>query len=105
MKAAKLFLTAMLAKYVAKELGFDLNKANSRLFVEVGDVFSKNEYMLNMTYPSKPCAENRKPTTANRQNILIKNGKTHELEGIVTYAPETGRIYIPAEAVPLVKGT
>jgi alkaline phosphatase len=33
-----------IAKYIAKELGFDLDKANRRLFVEVGDVFSKNEY-------------------------------------------------------------
>lgn len=35
-------------------MGFDLNKANSRLFVEVGDVFSKNEYTLDMSNASNP---------------------------------------------------
>jgi len=39
------------------------------------------------------------------KNILIKKGATRELEGIVTYAPETGKIYIPAEVVSLIKGT
>jgi len=94
-----------IAKYIAKELGFDLNKANSRLFVEVGDVFSKNEYKLNMTDPSNPVLEIGNCQLPIDKNILIKNGTTRELEGIVTYAPETGKIYIPAEAVPLVKGT
>jgi alkaline phosphatase len=46
-----------IAKYISKELGFDLNKANSRLFAEVGDVFSKNECKLNMTDPSNPVLE------------------------------------------------
>jgi alkaline phosphatase len=38
-------------------------------------------------------------------NILIKNGVVHELEGIVVYAPITGKVYIPTEALSLINGT
>jgi alkaline phosphatase len=101
-----------IAGYIAKELGFDLNKVNSRLFVEVGDVFSKdngdgkldkNEYRLETANSSNPVLRIGDCQLPIDKNILIRNGITHELEGIVTYAPETGRIYIPAEVVPLVK--
>lgn len=103
-----------IAEYIAKEMGFDLNKANSRLFVEVSDVFSKdngdgkldkNEYKLDMTDPSNPVLRIGDCQLPIDKNVLIQNGKTCELEGIVTYAPETGRIYIPAEAIPMIKGT
>ncbi len=65
----------------------------------------KNEYMLNTTDPLNPVLRIGDCQLPIDKNILIKNGVNHELEGIVTYAPETGRIYIPAEVVPLVKGT
>ncbi|MDQ1253852.1 MAG: alkaline phosphatase [Euryarchaeota archaeon] len=103
-----------IAKYIAKELGLDLNKANSRLFVEVGSAFSKdngdgkldkNEYQLNMTDPSNLVLRIGDCQLPIDKNILIKKGATRELEGIVTYAPETGKIYIPAEVVSLIKGT
>lgn len=103
-----------IAKYIAKELGLDLNKANLRLFVEVGSVFSKdngdgklgkNEYQLNMTDPSNPVLKIGDYQLPIDKNIIIKNEATRELEGIVTYAPETGKIYIPAEVVSLIKGT
>ena len=37
-------------------------------------------------------------------NILIKQGVTYELEGIVVYAPATGKVYIPSEVLSLVNG-
>jgi len=39
------------------------------------------------------------------KNILIKDGVTYELEGIVVYAPVTGKVYIPFEALSLINGT
>jgi alkaline phosphatase len=103
-----------IAKYIDKELGLNLDKVNSRLFVEVGSAFSKdngdgkldkNEYKLDMTDPSNPVLRIGDCQLPIDKNILIKKGTTRELEGIVTYSPETGRIYIPAEAISLVKGT
>ncbi len=78
-----------IAGYIAKELGFDLNKANSRLFVEVGDVFSKdngdgkldkNEYTLDMTNSSNPVLKIGDSELPVDKNILFKNGQSHELE-------------------------
>jgi hypothetical protein len=60
---------------------------------------------LDMTNASNPVLKIGEYQMPIDKNILIKNGTPPELEGIVTYAPETGRIYIPAEAVPLIKGT
>jgi alkaline phosphatase len=103
-----------IAGYIAKELGFDLNKTNSHLFIEVGEVFSKdngdgqldeNEYLLNMTDSSNPVLEIGGAELSVSTNILIKNGVAHELEGIVVCAPVTGKVYIPAGALPLINGT
>jgi alkaline phosphatase len=103
-----------IATYIAKKMGFNLNKVNTRLFVEVGDVFSKdngdgkldkNEYMLDMTDSSNPVLRIGDCQLPIDKNILIKNGKTIELEGIVTYSQKTGSIYIPAQVIPMVKGT
>ncbi|MDP4197812.1 MAG: alkaline phosphatase, partial [Bacteroidota bacterium] len=103
-----------IAGYIAKELGFDLNKTNLHLFIEVGEIFSKdngdgqldkNEYLLNMTDSSNPVLEIGDAELPVSTNILIKNGVAHEPEGIVVYAPETGKVYIPAGAPSLINGT
>ena len=38
------------------------------------------------------------------KNILTMNGKTTQLEGVVIYAPDTGKAYLPLQAVNLIKG-
>ena len=103
-----------IAGYIAKELGFDLNKSKSCLFVEVGEVFSRdngdgkldeNEYLLDMTKPSNPVLRIGDAELPVSKNILIKDGVTYELKGIVVYAPVTGKVYIPSEVLSLVSGT
>jgi alkaline phosphatase len=100
-----------IARYIAKEMGFDLNKTNSCLFVEAGDVFSKdngdgklekNEYMLDVTNSSNPTLRIGNAELPVDKNILIKNGVTHELDGIVVFSPVTGKVYIPAEVISLI---
>ena len=36
------------------------------------------------------------------KNLFIQDGSTHELKGIVVYAPITGKVYIPNEVLSLV---
>lgn len=102
-----------IATYIAKELGFDLNRTNSRLYVEVGEYFSRdngdgklneNEYLLDMTNSSNPVLRIGDAELPVSKNILIKDGVTYELEGIVVYAPATGKVYIPSEVLSLVEG-
>ena len=102
-----------IATYIAKELGFDLNRTNSHLYVEVGEYFSRdngdgkldeNEYLLDMTNSSNPVLRIGDAEMPVSKNILIKDGVTYELEGIVVYAPATGKVYIPSEVLSLVNG-
>ncbi|MFZ2497224.1 alkaline phosphatase [Methanosarcina sp.] len=103
-----------IAGYIAKELGFGLNETNSCLFIEVGEFFSRdngdgkrdeNEYLLDTTNTSNPVLRIGDAELPVSKNILIKDGVTYELEGIVVYAPVTGKVYIPFEALSLINGT
>jgi alkaline phosphatase len=100
-----------IAKYIAEKAGFDLNETGSCLFIEAGEVFSRdngdgqldeNEYALDMTDPSNPVLRIGDAELPVNKNILIKDGVTHELEGIVVYAPATDKIYFPAEVLKLI---
>jgi len=100
-----------IAGCIAEELGFDLKESNSCLFVEVGEFFSKdngdghldeNGYLLDMTDPSNPVLKIGDSELPVSKDLLIKDGVTHELEGIVVYAPVTDRVYVPAEVLSLV---
>jgi alkaline phosphatase len=100
-----------IAEYVAKKLGFDLNETNECLFIETGEVFSRdngdrqldeNEYSLDMTDPLNPVLKIGDAELPVSKNLLIKDGVTHELNGIVIYASETDKVYIPDEVLSLV---
>jgi alkaline phosphatase len=102
-----------IAGYIAKESGFDLNKTNSRLFVEAGEMFfkdngdgklDKNEYLLDKTDSSNPVLKIGDAELPVNKNILVKDGVIHQLEGIVVYAPITDKVFIPSEVLPLVNG-
>jgi alkaline phosphatase len=102
-----------IAEYVAKELGFDLNETSSCLFVEAGEIFSRDdgdgkldedEYLLDMANSSNPLLRIGDAELPVSKNILIKDGATYELEGIVVYAPATNKVYIPSEVLSLING-
>lgn len=58
-----------------------------------------------MTDPSNPVLRIGNAELSVSKNILTKDGVTHELEGIVIYAPVTDRVYIPAESLSVINGT
>ena len=100
-----------IAQYVAENIGFDLNEISRCLFVETGEAFSrdngdgkldKNEYLLDMTNSSNPVLRIGDAELPVSKNLFIKDGSTHELKGIVVYAPITGKVYIPNEVLSLV---
>lgn len=100
-----------IANYVAEEIGFDLNDTNRCLFIEAGEVFSvddgdrqldEDEYLLDTTDPSNPVTRIGEAELPVSKNILIKDGVTHELKGIVVYAPVTGKVYVPYDVLSLV---
>ena len=39
------------------------------------------------------------------KNLIKVGGVVSEVEGVVVYAPDTGKIYLPLQAVQMIKGT
>lgn len=64
----------------------------------------ENEYLLDLTSSLNPVLRIGDAELPVSTNILIKQGVTYELEGIVVYAPATGKVYIPSEVLSLVNG-
>jgi alkaline phosphatase len=100
-----------IASYIAEKMWLDLNETGKRLFVNVGEVYSrdngdgkidKNEYLVDFTNSSNPVLKIGNAELPVSKNILVKDGVTHELKGIVVYAPETGKVYVPEEVLSLV---
>ncbi|AKB38639.1 Alkaline phosphatase [Methanosarcina siciliae C2J] len=103
-----------IAEYIADKFRFDLTETNEQLFVEVGEIFSEDngdgvleagEYLLDTTDPENPVLKIGDAELPVNKNILVKDGVTHELEGIVVYAPATDKVYIPTEALSLINET
>ena len=92
-----------LPKLIAQAMGFDLAKVNNRLFVEVSSVF--DNYEVDMTTDPEnlvlKVAEAKLPVS---KNIIHMDGADTELEGVVVYAPKTNNVYIPLQAVNMIKG-
>jgi alkaline phosphatase len=90
-----------LAKIIAQALGFNLDSINRELFAEVGEVFAN--YELDKTDTTNPVLKINNIELPINKNLLITAGRTYELNGIVVYAPNTNKVYIPREAISLIE--
>jgi alkaline phosphatase len=90
-----------LAEITAAALGFNLDKINKELFVEVGEVFP--DYTLDKSDTANPVLKIKSFKLPINKNFLIGDEKTQELNGIVVYAPKTNKVYIPREAVRIIE--
>lgn len=99
-----------IAKIMANAMGFDLVTINNRLFVEAGEAFigtgaeisfdradAKNQKLI----IKKPGKRAEIPLSTNSMKIAGKRKAFHTLEGIAVFAPNTGKAYIPRQAVKL----
>ncbi|MBU1041227.1 MAG: alkaline phosphatase [Proteobacteria bacterium] len=91
-----------LGQATARALGIDLAALNRRLFVDAVEAFPGQTSfaggVLRIEHKGK-LAE----LPAN-ENILRLDGREIRLEGLVVHAPDTGKTYIPAQAVQKIKG-
>ena len=90
-----------LAKITAEALGFDLDETNKELFAEAGEVFS--DYNLDKSDSANPVLKIDSFELPINKNILIAGDEVRELNGIVVYAPMTEKVYIPMDAVQIMK--
>ncbi len=92
----------------ARALGFDLELLTMRLFVEAGQAFPAEAVQLDRTDPHNPVLriqhQGRQAALPLNKNLLLLNNEQVALEGIVIQVAETGKIYLPLEAVHRIKG-
>lgn len=93
---------------IAAGMGFNFDGLNKRLFVEAGAGFAAAGFdaVLDKSDPvNQVLAVSKgslKATLPLAKNLLIMNGKTTELEGIVVLAEKLGKVYVPQQAIDLV---
>lgn len=99
-----------LAHVVADALNLNMDRAQRLLFVNLDDAFSAWE--LDESDPANPVARlegkwasAELPCSKDLLTITTNSGqeKTYDLDGVVVYAPNTNRVYVPRQAVKIMK--
>lgn len=92
----------------AKALDLDMDMLNKRLFVEAAPALKESRVEVDMRDMYNPVVViTRDGKTAKlpvNKNILMVDGKEYLLEGVVVYAPDTKKAYVPQQAVNLITG-
>ncbi|MEW6264885.1 MAG: alkaline phosphatase [Thermodesulfobacteriota bacterium] len=96
-----------IGRITAEALGVDLDQTTARLFVEAGPALAEGKVTVDKTIAANPVVkveyQGRTADLPVNKNLLIMGGRTTELEGVVVYAPDTGKVYLPRQAVDLIK--
>jgi alkaline phosphatase len=85
----------------ARALGIDLAALNRRLFVDAAEAFPGQAQFFGGVLRIKH--KGRLAELRANTNILRLDGREIRLEGLVVHAPDTGRTYIPAQAVQRIR--
>jgi len=107
-RPAGLWENTDIGRDIAADMGFDFETLNTRLFVEADSAFAAAGFQsaLDKSDPANPVLAvtkgDLKATLPLSKNLLIMNGKTTELEGIVVLAEKLGKVFVPRQAVDLV---
>lgn len=92
----------------AEALGLDMSALNKRLFVEATQVFGRGQIEISSSDRGTPVLVIRHGGNTAKlpvnTNLLIMDGQTIPMEGVVVYAADTDKAYIPMEAVNRITG-
>jgi alkaline phosphatase len=98
-----------IARVCAAAMGFDLQRLTRRLFVDAAQAFGGGRVVLDRRDPANPVVRITAGATVAElpvnKNLLKIGEKMRTLEGVVVYAPNTDRVYIPLQAVNAIRGT
>lgn len=97
-----------LGRITACALGVDLAKLNRQLFVEARSAFPRGKVRVDCRDPANPVVRvqlgGQTAELPVNKNVLKIGGHTELLEGVVVYAPDTGKAYLPQQAVERILG-
>jgi len=89
------------ARTMARALRLDLSALTRTLYVDAQKTFP--DATLDMTDPFSPVLVIGAARLPINRNLLIRNGQEHRLDGLVVSIEKTGRIYLPQQAVELIR--
>ncbi len=98
-----------IGKYVAGRMGFTFPEINKRLFIEASAAFQAAGFTtaIDRTDATNPVLVVAKGEAAARlplaKNLVLVNGKTIELEGIVVLAETLDKVFLPSQAIDIIK--
>lgn len=92
----------------AHALGVDLDRLNARLFVDATKALQDAKVTVDKTDAANPVVivelSGKTARLPVNKNLLILGDKTVELEGMAVFVSTTGRIFVPAQAIDLIRG-
>ena len=98
-----------IGKTCAAALGLDLDRLNARLFQEATEALAGGQVTVDTADPENPVVkiafQGKEAELPVNKNLLKLDGRNITLEGVVVYAPDTGKAYLPLAAVNLIKGS
>lgn len=99
-----------LAHHMASVMGFDLQALQERLFVDAAPSLAALGLMaeLDRTQAANPVLRVRNSQGEEvrlpiHKNELLTAERTHELEGVVVWSDQTGKVYVPRQALTLIR--
>ncbi|MGQ9689241.1 MAG: alkaline phosphatase [Desulfobaccales bacterium] len=97
-----------IGRLCARVLGIDLEALNQRLFQEAQQALGDGRVAIDPRDPENPVVKisyhGKQAELPVNKNILRLEGKEISLEGVVVITPDTGKAYLPFQAVQLLKG-
>ncbi|MFW6123028.1 MAG: alkaline phosphatase [Thermodesulfobacteriota bacterium] len=97
-----------IGRVCARALGVNLDRLNARLFQEAAAALPGGQVAVDAADPENPVVKiawrGRQAELPVNKNLLRLEGKTVPLEGVVVYVPQTKKIFLPLQAVNLIKG-
>ena len=96
------------ARITAAALGLDLARLNRRLFVDASEALPDAKLTVEQAGPAEPKVkidfQGRTAELPVNGNVLVVDGKSEQLEGVVIHAAETGKTYLPLQAIQRIRG-
>lgn len=97
-----------IARICARAMGLDLDSLNRRLFVDALEAFGPERVRVDRNAAQGPVVQidyaGKKVELPANKNFLREGETMHALEGVVVWAPNTGKAYLPLQAVRVIEG-
>lgn len=97
-----------IGQVTARALGLDLDRLNARLFVDIQQAVPEAQVSVETRDTGGLVARvslgAKSAELPVNTNLLLLGQESIELEGVVVYAPDTKKLYVPRQAVQLIAG-